>query len=148
MFAPVFSLGRTFIFRVTEFVLVRRMKGFCSTTMVMASRNQRSTVKFGSSTRTTRSTFRCRCTIYKAGWACRRSTFTTARTPVSSWKVFCSLPILTRKSTRYEDTPRNNQRSLNQSINHWITWECADFEAKRGGADFEPHPRTFWAKKW
>ena len=32
--------------------------------------------------------------------------------------------------------------SINQSINHWITWECADFAAKTECADFEAYPRT------
>ena len=34
------------------------------------------------------------------------------------------------------------QRLLNQSINHWIAWACADYEAKIGCADFEAYPRT------
>ena len=32
---------------------------------------------------------------------------------------------------------------LNQSINHRITWGCADFEAKTGCADFETYPWRF-----
>ena len=43
------------------------------------------------------------------------------------------------------DITRLDVRSLlylNQSINHWITWESADFEAKTGCADFEAHLRT------
>ena len=31
---------------------------------------------------------------------------------------------------------------LNQSINRWTTWECADFAAKTECADFEAYPRT------
>ena len=34
------------------------------------------------------------------------------------------------------------QRLFNQSINRWITWGCADFEAKTGCADFAAYPRT------
>ena len=34
------------------------------------------------------------------------------------------------------------QRVLNQSINHQITWECSQFEVKVGCADFEAYPRT------
>ena len=34
------------------------------------------------------------------------------------------------------------QPLVNQSINHRITWECADFEVKTGCADFESYPRT------
>jgi hypothetical protein len=48
---------------------------------VTACRDRRTTAKYGCSTATTRSTFRCRFTSCRRGPACRPFTCSTARTP-------------------------------------------------------------------
>ena len=62
------------------------------------------------------------------------------------------------KMVFYKKMEKKYKQSLpNQSINHRITWESAEFAAKTGCADFKIYPRTFrcfimlenlWMKKW